>query len=148
MEEIEHSLTDKIESMIDIRPLLIGGAKRLGIASLFFIIRRGTWHLENGVWLLAWRGATRKVKKFIGVKQNENVEPLISLPSGPVGIEEVVQHIEHHSVSSARIKAAAQLEAARIQAAGSHRLTLSILLLSALIIALIATLIATHQGKG
>jgi hypothetical protein len=159
MEEIEKQLekqfqtgTDKVRNsmLINIRPFIISGSKKLGLASLFFMIRRGTWHLENGVFVLAYRRLTGRVRRFIGGgrRNTKVVGTSATLPAaanyGRAMAGELVE--EDPSVMSARIKAQAHVEAARISARSATFLSLSLFVLSA---ALIATMIlAIHQGKG
>lgn len=139
--------------MFEIKPFIVGGLRKAGFASLFFIIRRGTWHLENGVWLLAWRRGAKRVRKLFGGNQiNHELQEAIphvadDLPAelleemGPEQLKRLQLADQHHSVISARIKADALVQAAQIAARSAQNLSLAILLLSALILTLIITLL-------
>ena len=146
--QIETSVTASIASMFDWRPMVLGTAKKLGISSLFFIIRRGVNHLENGVWLLAWRRTTQRVRKLVGGGNRNQVEASnMAEPDDHDGVADDAPNIDHYMVVSARIKAEAKVEASRIAARASFLLSLSLLLLSALILALIVTLAMSQQDK-
>jgi hypothetical protein len=160
MEEIEKQLekqfqtgiTDEVKRtmLINIRPFIISGSKKLGLASLFFLIRRGTWHLENGVFVLACRRLTGRVRRFMGGgKRNMNVVGTpATLPAAANYDRAVAGELieEDASVMSARIKAQALVEAARISARSVTFLSLSLFVLSAALIA--AMILAIHQGNG
>ena len=148
--------------MFEIKSFIMGGLRKAGFASLFFIIRRGTWHLENGVWLLAWRRGAKRVRKLFGGNQihhelQEAIPHMIphaadDLPAelleemGPEQLQRLQLADQHHSVISARIKADAHVQAAQIAARSAQNLSLAILLLSALILTLIITLL-TQRGE-
>lgn len=135
-------------SVFEIKPLILDGARKVGFATLFFVVRRGRWHLENGVALMAWRRTSRKIKSLMG---NHKVD--FQSKAGPLShalsdmatgeLQEDGQLQEHHSILVARIKAQGVGEAAKINASSTSQLSAVLLLLSALILVLIVTLTVT-----